>query len=353
MEGADPAQSQDADTHEIAPKASEGVPAGEGERERRREEESEEEGSLGRKGSPGSPRRKGSPGRGRGRGSVESAEDDLVPVDDRARDHPLRSESRKTTKSAISSTWPSLPIGWVFAAFSRQSSPAPWKVRWISSSPSVSVQPMLRPLIRTRSQRCAWAALRVRPMSPDLAATYGARKDCPPCAEDVMMLTTVPGAPRSTRCWTAACIAKNGARRLIAMCASNSSGVVSRSVPRDVSPAAFTRQSIRPWAATTCSTLPRACAGSVRSACTNVAPVRAANFSPSSVRRPVKATVAPSRSAARTMPAPTPWLPPLTRTTLSSSSWFMGVLPSFSVPATATATGTSTTSGAVTFLPVS
>ena len=39
---------------------------------------------------------------------------------------PLRSDRRKTTKSAISSTWPSLPIGTDAAAFSRQSSPAPW-----------------------------------------------------------------------------------------------------------------------------------------------------------------------------------------------------------------------------------
>ena len=70
-----------------------------------------------------------------------------------------------------------------------------------------------------------------------------------------MMLTTVPGALRATMSATAACIAKNGARRLIATCASNNSGVVSSSVPRVVSPAALTRQSIRPQAATTCSTL--------------------------------------------------------------------------------------------------
>ena len=61
-----------------------------------------------------------------------------------------------------------------------------------------------------------------------------------------MMLTTVPGALRATMSATAACIAKNGALRLIAMCWSNSSGVVSRSVPREVSPAELTRQSIRP-----------------------------------------------------------------------------------------------------------
>ena len=100
----------------------------------------------------------------------------------------------------------------------------------------VSVQPMFSPLMRMRSQRCAWAALRVSPARPDFAATYGARKGCPPCSELEMMLTIVPGALRATMSATAACMAKKGARRLIAMCASNSSGVVSRSEPRDVSP---------------------------------------------------------------------------------------------------------------------
>ncbi|CAM5352165.1 hypothetical protein STENM223S_08162 [Streptomyces tendae] len=41
-----------------------------------------------------------------------------------------------------------------------------------------------------------------------------------------MMLTIVPGAARRTMSATAACMAKNGALRLIAMCWSNSSGVV-------------------------------------------------------------------------------------------------------------------------------
>src|SRR5487761_689702 len=234
---------------------------------------------------------------------------------------PLRSDSRKTTKSAISSTWPSLPIGSSLAAFSRQSSPAPWKRRWMTSSPSVWVQPMFRPLIRIRSQWWACAALRVRPARPALAATYGARKDWPQCSDEVTMLTTVPGALRATMSATAACMAKKGARRLTAMCASNNSGVVSSSVPREVSPAALTRQSIRPCAATTCSTLPRACAVSARSAGMKAVPASsAASAWPTSGRRPVNATCAPSRTAARTTPAPTPWVPPLTRTTLSFSS---------------------------------
>ena len=62
---------------------------------------------------------------------------------------------------------------------------------------------------------------------------------------------------------------KNGARRLTATCASKSSGVVSTSDPRLVSPAAFTRQSIRPNRRTTASTEPRACATSATSAATN------------------------------------------------------------------------------------
>src|SRR3954453_3057704 len=49
---------------------------------------------------------------------------------------PLRAGNRKTTKSAISSTWPNLPMGTDAAAFARQSSPPPWNRRWVASSPS-------------------------------------------------------------------------------------------------------------------------------------------------------------------------------------------------------------------------
>src|SRR5690606_4360263 len=129
---------------------------------------------------------------------------------------PLRSDSRNTTKSAISSTCPSLPIGSFRPASSRQPSSAPWKRRWVASSPSVSVQPMSRPLIRIRSKRWAWAALRVSPASPALAATYGARYGCPPSSDEEMMLTIVPGPPRRSMSRTAACMRKNGPRRLIA-----------------------------------------------------------------------------------------------------------------------------------------
>ena len=61
-----------------------------------------------------------------------------------------------------------------------------------------------------------------------------------------MMLTIVPGAPRFFMSATAACIRKNGALRLTAMCRSNSSSVVSSRVPRVVSPAELTSESIRP-----------------------------------------------------------------------------------------------------------
>jgi hypothetical protein len=73
-----------------------------------------------------------------------------------------------------------------------------------------------------------------------------------------MMLTIVPGAPRATRWATTACMRKNGARRLIAMCASNSSGVVSSRVPREVNPAALTSASTRPNSVMTAAT--EACA---------------------------------------------------------------------------------------------
>src|SRR4030095_10868201 len=140
-----------------------------------------------------------------------------------------------------------------------------------------------------------------------------------------MMLTIVPDALRASMSLTAACIRKNGARRLTAMWASNSSGVVSSRVPRAVSPAALTRQSPRPSSATTVATDFWAWATSATSAWTDnaLAPAAcssAASASPGSRRRPVTATAAPSRAAAWATPAPSPWVPPLTRTALSVSS---------------------------------
>ena len=61
-----------------------------------------------------------------------------------------------------------------------------------------------------------------------------------------MMLTMVPADRRASMSLTTACMRKNGARRLTAMCWSNSSGEVSSSEPREVRPAEFTRQSTRP-----------------------------------------------------------------------------------------------------------
>ena len=83
-----------------------------------------------------------------------------------------------------------------------------------------------------------------------------------------MMLTIVPGAPRFFMSATAACIRKNGARRLTATCWSNSSSVVSSRVPRVVSPAELTRESIRPCLSTVVSTAATAWATSATSACT-------------------------------------------------------------------------------------
>ena len=84
-----------------------------------------------------------------------------------------------------------------------------------------------------------------------------------------MTFTIVPGAPRRSMSFTTACIVKKGPRRLTAMWASNSSGVVSTSVPRVVSPAELTRQSTRPNSATALATAACAWATSLTSACTN------------------------------------------------------------------------------------
>ena len=107
------------------------------------------------------------------------------------------------------------------------------------------------------------------------------------------------------------------------MCASNSSGVVSSSVPRVVSPAALTRQSTRPYARDRRRTRgPRL--GDVADVGLHEQRLgrrprvsSATSASPGSRRRPVTATVAPSRAAARAMPAPSPGVPPLTSTTRS------------------------------------
>ncbi len=72
----------------------------------------------------------------------------------------------------------------------------------------------------------------------------------------------VPGALWAVKSATTACMRKNGAFRFTAMCASNSSGVVSSRVTRLVSTAALTRLSTRPNSAITVATQARAWATS-------------------------------------------------------------------------------------------
>jgi hypothetical protein len=141
--------------------------------------------------------------------------------------------------------------------------------------------------------------LRVSPASPAFDTAYAVRNGWPPNSAVEPTFTMVPGAPRRTMSATAACIRKNGPRRLTAMCWSKSSGVVSRSVPREVSPAALTRQSMRPKRSTTAATEACAAATSPTSAAMYVAPSWRANAAPTSRRRPVTTTVAPARTAAR------------------------------------------------------
>src|SRR4051794_27409645 len=127
---------------------------------------------------------------------------------------PLRAESRKTTKSAISSTCPSLPMGEASAAFSSQSSPAPMEAALGGvlalglGPPDVhAVDPDAIPAVGER--RVA--------SGPDQArfeATYGARYGWPPWAAMVMMSTIEPPSRRETMPLIAACMRKNGPRRL-------------------------------------------------------------------------------------------------------------------------------------------
>ena len=83
------------------------------------------------------------------------------------------------------------------------------------------------------------------------------------------------------------------------MWASNSSGVVSSSVPRDVSPAALTRQSTRPWRSIVCDVaVDLVDVGDVGlhvHGDSRVALQIGDQCLADSARRPVTATVAPSR----------------------------------------------------------
>ena len=82
--------------------------------------------------------------------------------------------------------------------------------------------------------------------SAPLEVQYGDRNDCPPCPDMLRILTTVPLMPSRIMILSAPCVRKKGARTLTAKIWSNSSGEVSRMVPRSVMAAQLTRVSMRP-----------------------------------------------------------------------------------------------------------
>ena len=61
------------------------------------------------------------------------------------------------------------------AAFSSQSSPAPWNSRWVASSPSVSVHPMFDAVDADPVPAVRERGVAGQPDEPGLGATYGAR----------------------------------------------------------------------------------------------------------------------------------------------------------------------------------
>src|SRR5882672_8539122 len=71
-------------------------------------------------------------------------------------------------------------------------------------------------------------------------------KDCPPWADMLRMLTTVPFIFSRRMILSTSCIRKNGARTLTANIRSKSSGEVSQIVPRSVKPATLIKTSTRP-----------------------------------------------------------------------------------------------------------
>ena len=84
-------------------------------------------------------------------------------------------------------------------------------------------------------------------------------------------------------------------------------------------PALLIRMSRRPHSSTTRETSALHCAGSATSCSTNVPPISAAVFAPSSVSTSVTKTVAPSSPKSRASAAPCPRAPPVTIATRPSS----------------------------------
>ena len=182
---------------------------------------------------------------------------------------PLRGESSSTTISAISSGWPSLPIGSFLAAgggpvvvglveaslglcFASACGPADVEAVDADAVPSVRVGGV--------AGQAGQAGLgrHVRREVP-LAAVFGDREDVDDAARGAGRPCRPP--PPASR--------RTGPRKLTAMWVSNSSGVVSSRVPRVVIPAALHRPSMRPNSAPCGVTERRACCGSAMSVCTN------------------------------------------------------------------------------------
>ena len=161
-------------------------------------------------------------------------------------------------------------------------------------------------------------------------------KGCPPCADIDRMLTIAPSMRSRRMILAASCMRKNGARVLTANMRSNSSGEVSKSVPRSVMPAALTSTSTRPKARSAAAITARVSSMTARSARTNSArqPCRArsaATARPRSALRPQMTRPRTPRSANRRATAsPSPCVPPVTTATLPSScvlfrSWSMPI----------------------------
>ncbi len=140
----------------------------------------------------------------------------------------------------------------------------------------------------------------------------------PPCADMLWMLTMVPPSLPRRISLAASCIRKNGARTLTANMWSNSSGDVSRMVPRSVIAAALTSTCSLPNVLSASAITWRQSSTRARLALTKcvgvpVAEISAATFSPCATLRPqITSPAAPSAANARAMASPRPWVPPVT-----------------------------------------
>mmetsp|Transcript_308 Transcript_308/g.952 ORF Transcript_308/g.952 Transcript_308/m.952 type:complete len:269 (+) Transcript_308:84-890(+) len=233
-------------------------------------------------------------------------------------------DSRKRMALATSSGLQIRPSVEALSACLSQSSPWP-RESCSACSLAVEHQPMFRALTRIPSRPRAAALLRVSVRRPPLDAAYAMQEVRPPLAWTEATLTIAPPRPWRRMMRATACVKRKGARRLTACSSSQSAAVVSSISARRVSPAAFTRASMRPNLASAASTAAEISAGDLTSHRTNrhsqLSDSSAAAAAPLSPSRSTRQTPeAPHAAARRAVASPSPCAAPVISTTRPAMS---------------------------------